>query len=61
MIWAIVALIPIGLLMAVGVVMLLCFITIIRSRRRNGITRPLIWWGDGRPRNGVRVSTLRCG
>ena len=49
MIWAIVALIPIGLLMAVGVVMLLCFITIIRSRRRDGITRPLIWWGDGRP------------
>ena len=45
MIWAIVALIPIGLLMAIGVVMLLCVLTIIRTRRRNGIMQPLIWWG----------------
>jgi hypothetical protein len=45
MIWVIVALIPIGLLMAVGVVILVCLTAITRSRRRNGITQPLMWWG----------------
>ena len=44
MIWVIVVLIPIGLLMAaVGSVLLLCFITVVRERRRSGITQPLMW------------------
>ena len=47
MIWGIV-LIPIGLLMAIGIVIFLSsLITIVRFRRRHGITQPLIWW-DGR-------------
>jgi len=62
MIWAIVALIPIGLLMAVGAVMLLCFITIIRGRRGDGITQPLMWWGVSEDRAtgfGSRRSTSK--
>ena len=48
MIWGIV-LIPIGLLMAIGIVISLStLITIVRFRRRHGITQPLIWW-DGFP------------
>jgi len=44
MIWGIV-LIPIGLLMAIGIVIfLLSLITIVRFRRRHGITQPLMWW-----------------
>ena len=43
MIWGIV-LIPIGLLMAIGIVIfLLSLITIVRFRRRHGIMRPLMW------------------
>jgi hypothetical protein len=44
MIWGIV-LIPIGLLMAIGIVIfLLSLTTIVGFRRRQGITRPLMWW-----------------
>jgi len=43
MIWGIV-LIPIGLLMAIGIVILLAsLIAIVRFRRRHGITQPLMW------------------
>ena len=44
MIWGIV-LIPIGLLMAIGIVIFLSsLITIVRFRRRHGFTQPLMWW-----------------
>ena len=44
MIWVIVVLIPIGLsIAAVGTVLLLCFNTIVRFRRRRGITQPVMW------------------
>jgi hypothetical protein len=43
MIWGIV-LIPISLLMAIGVVILcLSLLTVVRYRRRQGITQPLMW------------------
>ena len=46
MIWGIV-LIPIGLLMAIVIVIfLLSVTTIVRFRRRHGITQPLMWWDD---------------
>ena len=58
MIWGIV-LIPIGLLMAIGtVICLLSLITIVRFRRHQGITQPLVWW-DGVPRTKRRQA--RCG
>ena len=45
MIWVIVVLIPIGLsIAAVSTVLLLCFNTIVRFRRRHGITQPVMWW-----------------
>ena len=44
MIWGIV-LIPIGLLMAIGIVIFFSsLITIVRFRRRHGIRQPLMWW-----------------
>ena len=44
MIWGIV-LIPIGLLMAIGIVILLAsLIAIVCFRRRHGLTQPLMWW-----------------
>ena len=47
MMWVIVVLIPTGLsIAAVGTVLLLCSITIVRFRRRHGITQPVMWWGD---------------
>ena len=40
-----IVLIPVGLLMAIGVVIfLLSLTTIVRFRRRQGITQPLMWW-----------------
>ena len=58
MIWGIV-LIPIGLLMAIGIVIfLLSLITVVRFRRRHGITQPLIWW-DGVPRDRTSPSSHR--
>jgi hypothetical protein len=40
-------LIPIGLLMAIVIVIfLLSVTTIVRFRRRHGITQPLMWWDD---------------
>ena len=57
MIWGIV-LIPIGLLMAIGtVICLLSLITIVRFRRHQGITQPLVWW-DGVPRTKRRQARL---
>ena len=45
MIWWIV-LIPISLLMAIGVLILcLSLLTVVRYRRRQGITQPLMWGG----------------
>ena len=56
MIWGIV-LIPIGLLMAIGIVIfLLSLITIVRFRRRHGITQPLMWW-DSVPRDRTSASS----
>ena len=56
MIWGIV-LIPIGLLMAIGIVIFLSsLITIVRFRRRHGFTQPLMWW-DAVPRDRTSPSS----